>query len=284
MSQETDDRIDQLRAVLATADQLRQNLIDTQDSLAAEVYRLDISRLRMQMAEDEIQKLESLTLTGILSALKGDKPGRIDALREECRALEIEHEERTRTVETIQRQVEKLKEQIASLAEAEAELQTLCPGGIGLSNTPGSPQAAGTGLVHRLEMAIEAGESLLNRLNGMYLLYGSLKRGPAMGSQAGALISTAMRACRGRTAGSVTEEIADSVRYFCDQINELGLASDDPAVPAILVARSQIEKFADSGGAILGERPDEWAELEILARGLMTDLRDMLAHNTGSQR
>ncbi len=282
MNQETDDPIEQLRAQVERLDQLRRELLEAQESLDREVYQLDLTETRLQMAEDEIRKLESLSLTGLVCSLFGDRVGRIDELREQCRALERQREEQNRSAESLQRQIEQLNGQVAELAEAEAQLQALCPSDAGSAHPGGTPDTAGrppsvaTDLTHRIELAIDAGESLLGLLNGSYRTCHNLRHGRGLPGRGGALLSAAMQACRDRNANTFTGQIAESVGYFCDRIAEISLNADEQAGAEILAAFTQLQRFADSGGTILGTQTEAWAELEILARGLVTDLQDLV--------
>jgi len=289
MSQDTDNRMEQPQAQVAALDQLQRALLEAQESLDREIYQLDLTETRLQMAEDEIRKLESFTLTSLVCSLVGNRIGRIDELREQCRTLERQRQEQTRAAEEFQQQVEQLNGQIAGLAGAEAQLRALCPADTGSPHSSGSsetadePRTVASDLTSRIERAIEAGESLLTHLDGSYRVCNGLKRGPGAAGRTGALIAGAMQAYRDKNATSLTGQIAESVRRFCDQAAAIELTTEDRAGAEILAALSQIRRFADSGGTILGTESETWAELEILARGLVTDLQDMLSHRTASR-
>jgi hypothetical protein len=284
MSQHTDSQTDPIESLPVTRDELRQQLSDAQDALNGEVYRLDVAEISLRMAEEEIDKLESLTLAGIMSSFFGNKAGQIDALREKCEELQRELQERARTIETLERQVEQIKQQTEALGHAEAEPQVRCVPGSGQVRPgdshaeQGTSKAVAADAVHRIERAIDAGELVLSHLSGAYGVCSRLRSGQRSGGRGGALLAAVLQSGRNRTADYLTSQIAESVEHFCNQLGQLGFDSENPADAEILSAISQLRRFADLGsGALGGTNSDGWAELEILTRGLVSDLQDIRA-------
>jgi len=286
MNPQSTDRIVELQAQLAACDELRQQLREARESLDRETYRLDTIEISLDLAQADIRELESLSLAGIMSSLLGTKAGRIDARREECETLEREHRECARAIETLKQQVAQRAAEIAGFAEPEAELQSLTaasalPGEADAPSADADAPPAASGDPHRsIERALEAGESLLNHLDGMFRLCTRLRSGPSRCRGAGALVTAAMRAYKSNVASGVTAQIAGSARHFRNRLGELDLRSERPADAEILAVLPQLARFADPAAPGLGNEVDSWAELEALTRGLVSDLQERLHHSS----
>jgi hypothetical protein len=283
MSQQTDKHIDQSQDRFVVRDRLQRQLVEAEDSLNREVYCLETAEISLRIAEEEIGKLESLGLSGLMASLTGTKEGRLDALRAKCEDLQREGRERARTVQTIEQQVAQIKQQIEALGAIE-EPSTRSPADGGGQGEIGDCAASGGGFnaaggddLDRLERAVEAGESLLSQLGGTYGLCNRLRSGPSSYGRGGALFSAVMQTCRSRAANTVTGQITDSVSHFCNQVSQLGLDPEDAADAEVLAGCSQLQAFAEAGSGALDSKTEAWAELEILVRGLVSDLQESLA-------
>jgi hypothetical protein len=286
MSQHHDNQTDQIQDPPRTRGELRRQLSDARDALNAEVYRSDMADVSLRMAEEGIARLESLTLAGIMSSLFGNKAGRIDALRQKCEELQRELQERARTIETLQQQVEQIGQQIETMGDPGPDPSVrrvprsgqIRPGDCSAAEPPSKAVAAD--VVRRLERAIDAGESVLGQLSGAYGVCSRLRSSQNSRGHGGALLAAVLQSGRNNTADYLTTQIAESVEHFCSQLAQLGLDPENPPDAEILSDFTQLQRFADSGCGALGGNVDAWAELEILTRGLMSDLQGLRAQWT----
>jgi hypothetical protein len=255
--------MDELQAQLAARDELQQKLAEVQQALGRETYRLDTLEVRFDLTQEEIRALESLTPAGILASISGTKAGKLDAFREECRKLENEHRECVQAVEVLTQQVAQITGELAGFEEVQAEYQALC--------TTEAPVEQND--IRLLDRAIDAAESLVSHVTGSYKITNRLRSGPTL-LQCGAILRTATQAWGGKLAGDVTGQIAGSVSHFCEQVRQLGLNLGIDSDREILAACSQLERFTDPSSLGAGAEADAWAELEAVARGVLSDLQE----------
>lgn len=283
MNQENDGCIEQLQEMLATRDQLKRELNEKQELLDREIYQLETTEIRLRMVEEEIQGLESLTLAGVFSSITGSKIGKLDSLRAQTENLEQDYQTHSRNLEMIQQQIDTLNAQIKAMTGVEEELRALCPNAgftqelAGEGATSQGLRAAPAEQTQQIDWLIEAGESLLTQLNGMYSLCNNLRRNKGISGRTPALLAGAMQACRSRSANAVTGQLVESVRHFYDQVEALRLNPANRAEAEVLSTLSQIARFVNAGVGVLGSQTETWAELEVLIRTLVSDLRDLRA-------
>lgn len=261
-----DERMGVIQAQLAERDQLRQTLTEAQDTLNREDYRLDAIEAQFDNIQDEISKLESLSVAGLMSSLLGTKTDKLGALREECQNLEQEHKQCDQAVLSLKQQVEQLTAELASYADVETEYKTL---------TAADPNNKSKD-IHRLEQTIEAGSSLISLMSGAYGICNRLRKGPKL-IACGALLSTISQIGAEKSAGGVAEQIATSVRYFCIELSKLGLDPENPSDAETVAEWSQIDRFNDPAALGANATANDWAELESLAACIVTDLQEKLA-------
>jgi hypothetical protein len=270
MSQQTDSRMEEIQTQLAERDRLKTTLMEAQETLGRENYRLDTIEECFERLQGEIGKLESMSLTSIMSSLMGTKAEKIDSLREECQNLETEHRQCDEAVLSLKKQVDQLAAELASFAEVEAEYKTIC------ANDPYNNSEQ----IHRLEQAIETGSSLISLLSNAYGICNRLRKGPKMFDGCGALLSTVSHVGAEKAAGGVAEQIATSVRYFCTELSKLGLDPENPSDAEMIGEWSQIDRFCDPATLGANANANDWAELETLAACLVTDLQERLGKLT----
>jgi len=266
MNEQPDNRPEEIQDRPVSRDELRRTLADAREALDREVYRLDTIGIYLDQVREEIGQLESVSLTGLMSSLFGTKAGKLDACQERSQNLEREQRECAQEIETLREQVERLTEQLGGLADAAVKTRP---------NPDGKP-GGGPDRRYPIEQAIDAGESLVNHLGGMYGLCNRLRHPTSM-PRCGAILNAARDVWGNRVAGGVNRQIADSVRRFCDKRGQLQLDPENPSDAEVLAARAQVERFADPASLGAAAEAEAWAELEAVASGLISDLRERLS-------
>ncbi len=256
-----------LHVQIATRGQVRRQLIAAREELGREAYRLDTIEIQLEMAQSEIDKLESLSVAGVLSSLLGTKPGKIDARREEMEVLQREQQECERAIQTLTQSVEQIESELAGFAGIEAEFQEYSAD---QSNAPADRPMS----THEVQRALDAAESLLNNVGGAFRMCNKFRNGPQLAAGQGALLSTAMQAWRDKKAGSMTGQLADAVQHLVEQLGRLKLGHD--RLPDVFALMPRLEPFAKSSSLDSNASTDAWAELEAITRSIVADLQDEL--------
>src|SRR6185436_8391227 len=99
MDESSSDNIPSIQDQLAVRREVQQRFVMANEELDSEVYRFDMIVAELELAESELHKLESLSITGIVSSLFGTKPGKLDALREEIENLNNQEKNAEHTVQ-----------------------------------------------------------------------------------------------------------------------------------------------------------------------------------------
>jgi hypothetical protein len=270
MSDHPDARMQELQAQRAAREQVRQQLNTAQETLDHEAYRLGTIELALELTQSELDKLESLSMTGLVSSLLGTKAGKIDERRQELEELQREQQECEQAVESASRTVDQLKGRLAGFGAIEDEFRALCA-----AQTPEPTRIDSRPGAHDFERAVDAGKSLLNALSGTYKLVTKLRKGPRLLAPRGVLSLAAGQVWGNRTAGGVTGQIAGAVRHFCNQLGKLNLGSH--CLPDVAVLLPQLEQFADPASLSARAGVDAWAELEVMTKSIVADLHEQLA-------
>lgn len=268
MSRHTDTPGEDIKAELAERDKLAKTLMDTRDSLDRENYRLDTLEMTFEHVQEEINRLESLTLSGILSSILGTKDAKLDELRDQCDNLEVEHRHCDETVAVLKQRLAELTSQLSGFAEAE-EFKGY------RTNDP----VRHRGRSHQLEQAIEAGTSLITLLSGAYGICKRLPSNLNTPCENGASFAT-IAPLNAKPADSVAEQIAASVQGFCAELGKLGLDPENRSDAEMLSEWNQIVRFGDPASLGASATANDWAELETLAACLVTDLQERLFGRT----
>lgn len=244
-------------------------MTEAQELLDREIYRLGTVELAIEMAQSELDKLESLTVSGVMASLLGTKAAKLDAGREDLDALRCEKRECEQAVEALTNNVAELKRRIEGFAKAEAEYRALVP----------PPPAAGAASLHDVRRARDAGKTLLTSLGGMYGLCTRLRTGPKVFAPRGPVFSAVSDAWGKRTAGGVTGQIADAVSRFREQLGRLDLAAD--FLPDVCAMLPQLEPFSDPSSLNSEAGADAWVELETVTKSIVADLDEVLRRAEG---
>ncbi len=82
MSDRMDGRTQELQARLAERDDVRRRLTEARDAVDRETGRLGTIELALELTQAEIDRLESVSATSLLSSLMGTRAGKLDAARQ----------------------------------------------------------------------------------------------------------------------------------------------------------------------------------------------------------
>ncbi len=253
-------------------EQARRRLLAAREAHDREAYRLQAVEVTIEMIQKELSRLESASVTGLLSALTGSKAAKVDARREEIAALQEERESLVQAVETLRADVEQLHEALAAFGDIQEEAV--------------SPQAAPTtpadnagpvesGLdAHALEQALETGESLVQYLEGMSKACNRMRQRPSRLMPGGIVLAGALQVVRNRNANALTGQVGDAVAHFCRQLDRLNLSPE--RLPDILMLIPRLQQYTQSSSLSSSSGVDAWADLEAMVRSVVSDLQDEL--------
>lgn len=253
---------------LAARDQIKRQLSEAEDELNREAYRLEMADVAIELAECELDELQSLSMTSLISALMGTKAGRIDAKREEIEALRRDQQLCADAVAAAGGVVEQLRAELTQYVGIPEAAESLEDEGQ-MARTDGD----GQGYTHELEQALEAGETLLSQLKGAYASCNRLRSSDPFGPK-GALIKLAVSTWKGSIANQLTGQVGNSVAYFVKQLQRLPLGPD--YLPDVCTMLAQLEPFTSAAGLSAKAGSDAWVELEVVTRSIISDLEDQL--------
>lgn len=91
--------------------------------LAAEHARKRELAQRMQFERDDVERLEGMSLDAFLAALRGTRDERLAKERQEYVAAKLVHDDSARSAAALESQVRELREEVESLAGAEARYE-----------------------------------------------------------------------------------------------------------------------------------------------------------------
>lgn len=208
----------------------RKELIDRQTQAR-------VLELRLEQAQAELQQLQGLSLSSLLSGLSGQRAARIESAREACAELEQLHTEAVAAMTALQREVDSLQSDVdATIAQPRAEA-TVEPS----TSTSATPApAAPTPAMEHVERAMEAcGQALRDLRDEMETLQMAGRCNLANGNRAiGAILGAGRRA----TAGQCAERVRASLRRFQAKLRDV--LEDGAPEPELLTFEQDLDRAA----------------------------------------
>jgi DNA repair exonuclease SbcCD ATPase subunit len=178
MFEELNTQLSSAKEKLAMRRVLQETLVKTEDNLKQETHRLHVFGSHIEQIEDDIRTLESISLTGLVYALTGNKQPKLQEMRAEREAFLDESESCAKTVESVQRQLADLQQQVEALVHADDEYEKLLAEKEHAVTTSGDGQCNALAEItaerdevrqqeRNIAKTVEAAEDVINRLSSL---------------------------------------------------------------------------------------------------------------------
>ncbi len=179
-----------LKEKIRLRDRLQRQLADVERTLAQEDGRLEVLEAQLRREENEVKRLEGLSLAGMFYAVLGDKEQRLDKERQEFLASKLQRDQCQYAVTTQERDLADLKGKLDCLTGLDAAYQSLLERKEKFLMQSGSPsvrqlldlsekQAGQESDLKEVQEAIDAGQALVSTLDGVI---GSLQSAEGWGT------------------------------------------------------------------------------------------------------
>ncbi|MBN1973942.1 MAG: hypothetical protein JW787_09915 [Sedimentisphaerales bacterium] len=186
---------------------------------------------------DDVKKLEGLSLTGLFHFVLGDKDLHLEKERQEFLAAKLKYDECKYSVSALEREIEGFKTRIAAIGEIDEKYKTLIKKKeqlISQSDNENlkkmielSESIADAKLdMKELKEAISAGRIALNGLDQIISSLKSAKNWGAFDMLGGGLISTAMKHSKINNAREFIHEVQQQLRIFRRELADVDTKTD----------------------------------------------------------
>ena len=224
-----DERLMQAKARVRSKHKLESMLGQTQKVVREEQSKC--SNLKVKLAEEkaDADKLDELSLTGLFYSVLGTKDERLEKERQEFLAAKLKHEEAAESLEDAQQEVQCLRDELARLAEADAEYDRLLDEKEKLLAETGDDRAKKlldmseplTDLNSdgkELQEAIAAGQTALNSLRQVRSELGSAANWGTWDMLGGGIISTMAKHSKIESAKEHAHQAQQQLRRFQEEL------------------------------------------------------------------
>ncbi len=179
-----------LKEKIRLRDRLQRQLADVERTLAQEDGRLEVLEAQLKREENDVKRLEGLSLAGMFYAVLGDKEQRLDKERQEFLAAKLQRDQCQYAVTSQERDLVDLKGKLDTLTGLDAAYQSLLERKEKFLMQSGSPsvrqlldlsekQAGQESDLKEVQEAIDAGQALVSTLDGVI---GSLQSAEGWGT------------------------------------------------------------------------------------------------------
>lgn len=260
--------------------------------VSAQSREVEDRRARLREEERDVDRLERLTLSSVLAALKGDKGQRIDRERAEAYAARLRLQEAERRLEEIQAEIAEREERIrknadceeryaALLREKETELRRADPALAAKLADLERRELEMTVRQKELREAISAGETALASMDEALDRLGSAENWGLWDLVSDGILGDIMKYSRLDEAQAHIEQLKDDLRRYQAELADVALVRDFDVRPGEWMqfadvffdniftdwmVQSHIEKSRE---ALL----DVWGQVRGIQRTLERDLQ-----------
>ncbi len=125
MPERLDEQLDQVSQRKALFQSLNRKLPRIKEEWGHAAYSLQQLEAQLDQINEQIDDLDSLSLTGLIAGIAGNKQGKLDALTDQAMVLEKQCDEVAQQVVDLDQQVEQMQSQIDELQDVDTEYQEL---------------------------------------------------------------------------------------------------------------------------------------------------------------
>lgn len=282
MSDNLNAGIEEAKRMLAERDQLNQALPAQRELLKQEGFRRCRLETNLEWINEEIRKLESLSLDALVASLLGGKQRKLDAKREEAQAAQAEFEECLSSLASIEQEIRAIEQQLAALADVETDYRAMC-------NQKQNQILAGsdenatrlnelTATLDRLgrerrkiTKVMQIGDHLGIRLQSMATAVRRTKKKNVGYAVGGALFQVAGEALARRGMKGSVDRVTDGFVEFRELLADMELDGESATDQELIHLIAEIDQFAvqmDHGAAFEADAP----------RAMQTSIKDLLGH------
>lgn len=205
--------------------------------VSAQSREVEDRRARLREEERDVDRLERLTLSSVLAALKGDKGQRIDQERAEAYAARLRLQEAERRLEEIQAEIAEREERIrknadceeryaALLREKETELRRADPALAAKLADLERRELEMTVRQKELREAISAGETALASMDEALDRLGSAENWGLWDLMSDGILGDIMKYSRLDEAQAHIEQLKDDLRRYQAELADVALVRD----------------------------------------------------------
>lgn len=232
----------------------RQKLMSDIEKTAGTLYdeKLKLKELDsiVKKENDDVKKLEGLSLTGLFYSVLGDKDLRLDKERQEHLSAVLKYEECKHSVTALENEIESYKIRIASLGELDKKYENLLEKKERLISEGDNPKsrevlelsesiADTKSDLKEIGEAINAGKKVLSGLDKVIDSLRSAKNWGTYDMLGGGFISTAIKHSRIDDAKEAVYHVQQQLRFFQKELADIGTNTE------IKIEIGSFSKFAD---------------------------------------
>ncbi|MBN2591838.1 MAG: hypothetical protein JXA96_18365 [Sedimentisphaerales bacterium] len=199
---------------------------------------------------DDVKKLEGLSLTGLFYAVLSDKDSRLDKERQEYMSALLKYEACKRSVSSLEQDIENLKLRIASLGELDNKYDTIIEKKERLISQGGNAKsrevlelsesiADTKSDFKEIGEAISAGKKAMCGLDKVISLLKSAKNWGTYDMLGGGFISTAVKHSKIDDAKEAVYQVQQQLRFFQRELADIGTNTE------IKIEIGSFSKFGD---------------------------------------
>lgn len=219
----------------------RQKLMSDIESTVGMLYdeKIKLKNLEsiVNKENDDVKKLEGLSLTGLFHFILGDKDLRLDKERQEYLSSILKYDECKYSVSALEREIEDYKTRIAAIGEIDEKYKTLIKKKEQLISQSDNENmkklielsesiADAKSDIKELKEAISAGRIALSGLDQIISSLKSAKNWGAFDMLGGGLISTAMKHSKINNAREFIHEVQQQLRIFRRELADVDTKTD----------------------------------------------------------
>ncbi|MEK6797997.1 MAG: hypothetical protein AABZ12_03450 [Planctomycetota bacterium] len=244
-----------------TWQRLRAELPGSHERCSSQMYQFNRLEAALEQAQQEVHRLESFSISGLMDSLLGRKEAKLSAERERLSTLQAECDEAGQAVGDLDTEVRRMEEQLKALQDAETGFQTVCDEAERCILDAGGPECDPLRTVveqfqtlmerqRRLKRGMDCGKQVLDKLNTLSRTVSQAKGKMAAKGQMGAIPGLVHDVVASAAPRSVVKQVQSGLQRFAECINEADDGGDEPddvdlrrLGTAVVAAQAQLEGF-----------------------------------------
>lgn len=275
-------------------ERLRTMRVEAREDLTREEYHLRRIEAFVALIDDEVETLERPTLTGLLASVLGTRQQKLEAKRNDRRAVQREVADVTAAIDDIEARLRDVEKQIESLGNPDAELLSLFESkerAILERDDEAAEQlravsrrlAAAREEARKTAVAIKTGTAVLERMRMLLRSLGRARKTGIARMHMAPLLATGWIVVKARGAKAHVSRVRDGLRRFHEQLTALETRSEAEHDLEIIRMAPMIEHVYTV--ELVGQW-EQWALLSTVAghpmerdvHALMGHLEERLKH------
>ncbi len=240
----------EIKEKLRTRQKLMSDIERTAGMLYDEKIKLKNFDSTVKKENDDVKKLEGLSLTGLFHVVLGDKDMRLDKERQEYLSAVLKYDECKYSVSALEREIENYKVQIASIGELDKKYENLIEKKESFISQGDSAESKEVlelaetisdtkSDLKEIREAIAAGQKALHGMDKVIDSLRSAKNWGTYDMLGGGFISTAIKHSRIDDAKEAAYQVQQQLRCFQKELADIGTNTE------IKIDIGSFSKFAD---------------------------------------